>query len=104
MSIYIHIYSNKALGEPRTDLEDELEDLLGDAGECTGGGQGNSGWNIDLEIFEKDHIEKWTICIKDFLKERSVPNDTYFDVLPVDWQEGMERRVVNVFPEDENLR
>ena len=75
----VYIYSSLPLREARGGLEDDLEEFLGTTGEVTGGGGGERGWNIDLEISDAAlprQIEK----IKDFLQEWGVPPDTYFDV------------------------
>ncbi|MEV0821718.1 hypothetical protein [Nonomuraea rubra] len=37
---------------PRFDLEDTIEAILGEEGELTGGGSGDIGENIDIEIFD----------------------------------------------------
>lgn len=52
----IFIYSALSLGYPRGELDDDLEDLLGSAGEVTGAGAGDRGWNIDLEIYNQHEL------------------------------------------------
>jgi hypothetical protein len=49
------------LGDARTseaDIEDLIEDILGEQGEVTGGGEGDTGGNIDIEIFEDADTER----------------------------------------------
>jgi hypothetical protein len=76
----IFIYSKHPLGEARQDLEDDLESLLAGAGQCTGGGQGEGGWNIDLEVHDPDATGEWADRIAGFLRERPVPRDTFLVV------------------------
>lgn len=78
----IFVYSGQSLGEARQDLEDDLEALLGAAGQCTGGGSGEAGWNIDLEVYEAAALEAWGQRIVAFLRERPVPPDTYLILWP----------------------
>lgn len=50
MENYVYIYFQTLPGDYFLgDIEDDLEDLLADAGEVTGSGQGNTGGNIDIE-------------------------------------------------------
>ncbi len=50
----LFIYFPISFQEARDELEDSIQDFLGDRGEVTGGGAGVSGSNIDLEIFEEE--------------------------------------------------
>jgi hypothetical protein len=73
MSIFIYFYSK--LREPRDVFEDALDECLGGKGEVTGGGSGEAGSNIDIEIYEgdpRDFLEP----IRKVLKELQVPQDT----------------------------
>jgi hypothetical protein len=38
-------------------IEDAIEEALGDKGEVTGGGSGDTGGNIDIEIFDEADVE-----------------------------------------------
>lgn len=73
----LFIYSALPLGEARGDLEDDLEVLLGSAGQCTGGGTSEPGWNIDLEIYDNETAEQWIKRVVKYLRERLVPLDTH---------------------------
>ena len=78
----IFIYSSLSLREARGNLEDDLDDYLGETGEVTGGGGGMRGWNIDLEVSD-DALPKMIERLTDFLTEWGVPPDTHFDVWEV---------------------
>jgi hypothetical protein len=82
---YIHIYSSQPLNSARGNLEDDLDDMLGAAGEVTGGGSGKRGWNIDLEIYEDDKFQDWLRDVIAFLKRQDVPVDTYLDTESGKW-------------------
>ncbi|WP_414549574.1 hypothetical protein [Anabaena sp. CCY 0017] len=71
--IIINFYSTLNVG--RSAIEDELEDVLEDKGEVTGGGSGVSGSNIDIEIYEGTAYD-FLNSIREVLKEFSVPTDT----------------------------
>ncbi|MCP2728228.1 hypothetical protein [Limnofasciculus baicalensis] len=71
--IFIYFYSRLNIG--RSAIEDDLDEILGDKGEVTGGGSGISGSNIDIDIYEgsaTDFLEP----IRSILKEFNVPTDT----------------------------
>lgn len=92
----IYIYSSQILREPRGNLEVDLDDFLKDAGEVTGGGGGERGWNIDLEI--EGATGWWPSRIADFLWNWGVPLDTYLSVYEDDWNEGDDFLWVDVYP------
>ena len=72
----IYIYFPSPLPQPRSEIEDDLDEMLGDDGEVTGGGAGTTGANIDIEIFEgdpHDYLER----IRSILKGHNVADDTY---------------------------
>jgi hypothetical protein len=71
--IFIYFYSKLSVG--RSAIEDDLDEILADKGEVTGGGSGLSGSNIDIDIYEgsaADFLEP----IRTLLKEFDVPDDT----------------------------
>ena len=72
MQMFIYFYSK--LGTPRDEIEDLLQEYLGQSGEVTGGGAGQTGSNIDLEIFEddNDHLQG----VRAVLRQAAVPADT----------------------------
>lgn len=92
----IYIYSKSPAPVDRYELEEDLQDFLGDDGMVSGGGAGDTGWNIDLEV-ESASAEDVIQRLIPFLKEKQVGRDTYFEVFPPDWKEGDEKRRVNVF-------
>ena len=99
MATKIYIYSKEfslaILSEGRDGLEDDLDEFLGEAGETTGGGGGERGWNIDLEVIED--AELWIGRICEFLRNWGVAQDTYLCVYPENGVEETEQRVVMVF-------
>jgi len=48
----IFIYGSSPLGVARQDVEGRLKEALDEVGEVSGGGGGESGWNIDVEVFD----------------------------------------------------
>jgi hypothetical protein len=72
---FISIYFYSKLSTGRSAIEDDLEEILADKGEVTGGGSGLSGSNIDIDIYEgsaADFLEP----IRTVLQELDVPDDT----------------------------
>ena len=80
MSTDISIYSKSELCIGRQALEDELADLLGGYGEVTGGGVGDRGWHVDIEIFEESLTDQILGKIIALLCEQQGPPDTYLMV------------------------
>ncbi|NGZ77918.1 hypothetical protein [Saccharibacillus alkalitolerans] len=64
----IFIYIGNGLTAPKDEIEDALDDMLQDRGEVTGGGGGNTGFNIDIETFDDDSslIEEVKAVLKGF--------------------------------------
>ena len=56
------------------DLEEEIDEILGDKGEVTGRGMGISGGNIDVELFDETILENF---LKE-LRELEFPQDAYY--------------------------
>jgi hypothetical protein len=52
---------------------------------------------VDLALADDANLEIWVAKLVQFLREWSVPKDTYFVVFPPDWVEGTEGQRVNVF-------
>src|SRR4051812_23691466 len=90
MSTSILIYSKQMLREARGDLEDDLDAFLVGSGEVTGGGLGESGWNIDVVLEDTVDDEHWAYRLAEFLREWGVPGDTFFEVVP---DQGKPREV-----------
>ncbi len=84
MATDIFIYSEAYMNDARGALEDDLEVLLGNVGEVTGGGLGASGWNIDLVIHDDDLADDWIPKIVTFLRQWGVPCETYLQIVPPD--------------------
>jgi hypothetical protein len=93
MPTAVYIYSKRRLQEARGNLEDDLDDLLSGAGEVTGGGVGEMGWNIDVELEDTASVETWIHRLAEFLRGWGVPQDTLFEVI----SDGSEPRRVDVF-------
>ena len=93
----IYIYAKTSLGRGRDELEDDLEDFLGEVGEVTGGGSGLPGWNVDLTLVDDADLESWVVKLVLFLRQWGVPQDTYLRVFPSDWVEGTEGKRVDIF-------
>lgn len=77
MQVFIYYFS--ALGVPRDEIESQIEDFLGSRGEVTGGGGGNSGGNVDVEIEGDDALQVLQDLMK-FLRTLGLPNNTIVDV------------------------
>ena len=72
MDIFIYFKLNRDIDID--DLEESIEEILGDEGEVTGSGMGISGGNLDIELWDETILE-------DFLKklrELEFPQDTYY--------------------------
>ena len=76
MSMFVAIYFNSRLSTPRDEIEDLLEDALGDQGEVTGGGTGLGGSNIDLEITSEMSVRDVLELIRAVLGRLKTPSDT----------------------------
>ena len=77
----LFIASWTPLGRSRGELEDEIEELLGDVAQVSGGGQGAGGWNIDIDLLEPESLE-WCIArIQEYLRSQRVPADTVIDIV-----------------------
>ena len=80
----LYIYSAGDAPEARQDLEDDLEEILGDMAEVSGGGQGERGWNIDIELYVPENLESAIDQIRTYLQEKNVSRDTYIRVIRSD--------------------
>ena len=79
--VYSRQGNQKLVEEGRQGLEDDLEAFLDGAGEVTGGGSGEVGWNIDLEINTPwPFARRWVPRLCGFLRQWGVPPDTYLMV------------------------
>ena len=77
MYIFIHFPKNSKVS--RDLIEEEIDLFLDDKGEVVGGGTGENGSNIDVEIFEgepHDYLED----LSRILKRTGAPGSTYFKI------------------------
>lgn len=76
--MYLYIYFSRLPERGSLDeVEDDLEELLGDSGDVTGAGLGVSGGNIDIEFYgEEDALED----IKSYLLSYGFDKETVLDV------------------------
>src|SRR5262245_44956726 len=98
MGVDIYIYC--PIGQPgaaRGELGFDLEELLGAAGEITGGGSGVQGFNIDLELNDDEDLEQWITRLRDFLRQQGARPGTYFTIYPPGWHPNIARRRVEVY-------
>ena len=76
----VFIYASPGFGRPRDEIEDAIAKFLGYKGEVTGGGSGEDGSNIDIEVFEVENRapdRAWIVeGLRGILKECQSPNDT----------------------------
>jgi hypothetical protein len=73
----IFIYFSSKLTMSIDIIEEALDKLLNGNGEVTGTGTGESGSNVDIEIFESDVDEmEYIRFIKTTLQQLQVPQDT----------------------------
>lgn len=73
--MYIFVYFYSQLIIPRDEIEDAIDNCLGNRGEVTGGGSGDAGSNIDIELYCDEDM---TVVkeIMQVLKYMQVPTDT----------------------------
>ncbi len=76
----IFIYFTPKLSTPKDEIEDALQECLGDRGEVTGSGIGDRGANIDVEVFDSKHPQEVLDDVERVLKDLRVPRDTWLVV------------------------
>jgi len=76
----VFLYSSKALNTGRDELEDAITEFLAENGFVTGAGAGVDGWNIDMEIIDRDNSETVLSDLKTMLRNWPVPDDAYLKV------------------------
>jgi hypothetical protein len=100
MAVSVYIYSYSPLEGGRYALEDSLEkDFEGEV-ELSGGGSGSTGWNIDLEILDDSTSPAMINSLLIYLRNKTVPRDTYLVVFPPDSNGPEGRRELRVYTED----
>ncbi len=70
----IYIYFGLEEDVDIDDLEEEIDEILGDKGEVTGRGMGISGGNIDVELYNETILEHFL----EELRELEFPKETYY--------------------------
>jgi len=93
MDIFIYFTSKASI--VLDEIEDAIQEALGDKGEVTGSGLGKAGANIDVEIYEDEDGEEAANSIIECLKNMKVPIDTYMRI---------EDRKVSVFEDGDQHR
>lgn len=73
----VYIFIPPPLPVPRDEIEQAIEEALDDDGEVTGGGSGESGANIDVELFDDEHARGQLETIRDVLRRFGVPRGSY---------------------------
>jgi hypothetical protein len=53
----IHIFGSAPLNRVRQAIEDEITDRVDGIGKANGGGSGDIGWNISIEVFDGGRAE-----------------------------------------------
>jgi hypothetical protein len=71
-------------------LEDDLHELLGEAGEAVSSGVGCGLWSVDLVLYDGEAPDVWVERVASYLRNWGAPKDTQLRV-------GMEEAVA-VFP------
>ncbi|MGI5289110.1 hypothetical protein ACQEVF_38005 [Nonomuraea polychroma] len=61
----------------RADIEDAIEEVLGDQGEVTGTGAGDTGGNVDIEIFDDADTERLMSEIVQAISD-GLPKNAYY--------------------------
>jgi hypothetical protein len=98
MAPEIHIYSNLHLGQSCGNLEDDIQAHFEGDIEVSGGGQGQAGWNVDLELLDEEaDVHRFAKKLIKFLLKWGVPRDTYLKVFTSDWKDGQEAERIDVF-------
>ena len=101
-TVYVYINSSQTSPalqtEGRDGLEDDIDEFLGPAGHCSGGGAGGGMWNVDVEVEGEGDWEARVGRLIEFLRSWGVPADTSLTILPPGWEPGTPNREVPVFP------
>jgi hypothetical protein len=72
----VFIYASPGFGRPRDELEDAIENFLGYKGAVTGSGAGQSGSNIDIEVFNDGSGPEWIVeGLRKILRDFDSPRD-----------------------------
>lgn len=82
----------------RARVEDEIDELLGTAGENVGAGSGIKGWDLSYELDNGEDLDEWVGRIVARLRELGVRPGTFVGVFPLNWEADGTYRRVEVWP------
>jgi hypothetical protein len=94
----VHLYSRLPYNQSRSDLEEAIDEHFAGRAEVTGGGSGTKGWNVDIELLN-DAVD-FSAFVQElvrYLRLMGVPSDSYLNLFPAGWVEGMPVARTNVF-------
>ena len=74
MDLFVYFPPN--LGIDRDYVEESIQSVLGDIGEVTGGGAGQSGSNVDIEVFQDIDIDRAIALVSKLLISINAPGET----------------------------
>ena len=74
MDVFIYLPPN--LGMAKDEIEDDLEASLGDLGEVTGGGIGNLGMSVDLNVADSLSTNRVLAMVRESLHRLGVLQGT----------------------------
>ena len=78
LALFFIYFFSKLENIDRDDVEDDINDVLGEKGAVTGAGSGASGLNLDVQVYG-DPLDFLDI-MRSVLRELEVPVDTVFAI------------------------
>ncbi|MBF8192495.1 hypothetical protein ITP53_43815 [Nonomuraea sp. K274] len=88
MELFIYWFGDAWVS--RADVEDTIDEVLDGEGEVTGGGTGDTGGNIDIEIFDDANVERLMVEVAKTVSTDLPANAFYrlaYDKDQHQWQE-----------------
>jgi hypothetical protein len=73
MGTAVYVYLRPGLPLGRDELEDMIDDFLGERGEVTGGGAGPAGSNIDIDVRHEADVAAVVDGVLGILRDTNVP-------------------------------